>query len=208
MTKKRLIDFENKIVDLFHAGKIPFPIHLSGCGNEEWLINYFDEKVSKNDWVFSTWRSHYHALLKGVSEKKLEAKILNGQSMHIMDKDTKFFCSSIVAGGCPIAVGVALAIKRSGKNHHVHCFIGDGATDEGICLSSIRYAEFHALPITFILENNDLSVDTPLNERFGNLSDLNKYKCVIPYTYNRKWPHCQTGQIVKFYNEKMEMRYL
>jgi len=208
MTIKRLINFENKIVDLFHEGKIPFPLHFSGRGNEKWLINYFDKKVSKNDWVFSTWRSHYHALLKGMPEKTLEVKILNGQSMHIMDKNTKVFCSSIVAGCCPIAVGTALAIKRSGKKQYVHCFIGDGATDEGVCLASIRYANFHKLPITFILEDNGLSVDTPLSERFGNLSDVKKYKCVISYTYNRKWPHCQTGQIVKSYNERTVMRYL
>ena len=210
MTKEQLIAFENRIIDLFHAGKIPYPIHFSGCGNEEWLINYFSTKVFASDWVFSTWRSHYHALLKGIPENKIEAKIINGESMHIMDKGTNFFCSSIVGGCCPIAVGVASAIKRYGENRHVHCFVGDGGTDEGIFWTSIRYADFHALPITFIIEDNGLSVDTQMSERFGNLSDADRYKCVIRYTYNRKWPHCQTGRIVEAYSgeNKIEMRYM
>lgn len=207
-TAEQLIAFENKIINIFHAGKIPYPIHFSGSGNEEWLIDYFKFKVAKEDWVFSTWRSHYHALLKGIPEEILEAKIINGESMHIMDKDTNFFCSSIVAGSCPIAVGTAMAIKRSGDIRHVHCFIGDGATDEGVCWSSIRYANAHALPITFIIEDNGLSVDTTMKERFGDLSDIDKYNCVIRYTYNRKWPHCQTGQIVKAYSDKIEMGYM
>ena len=210
MTKEQLIAFENRIIDLFHAGKIPYPLHFSGCGNEDWLINYFSSKVSEKDWVFSTWRSHYQALLKGIPEDKVEAKILNGESMHLMDKNSNFFCSSIVGGICPIAVGTALAIKRAGKNRHVHCFIGDGAMDEGVCWTSIRYSSFHDLPITFIIEDNGLSVDTGTSERCGDLRDADRYKCVIRYNYNRKWPHCQTGQIVEAYSQgnKIEMRYM
>jgi pyruvate dehydrogenase E1 component alpha subunit len=65
-----LIDFEKTIVDHWEGGRIRGPVHLSG-GNEKHLIEIF-KRISKNDWVFSTWRSHYHALLKGVSPEWLE----------------------------------------------------------------------------------------------------------------------------------------
>ena len=97
MTPQQLIDFENDIAAEFNAGKIPYPIHLSGTGNEDWLIDFF-KQINPQDWVFSTWRSHYHALLKNMSPEKLKAKIMAGESMHIMDKELNFFSSSIVGG--------------------------------------------------------------------------------------------------------------
>ena len=63
ITKKELIDFELDIKKVYESGKIKAPIHLSG-NNESELIKIF-KKIHKNDWVFSTWRNHYHALLKG-----------------------------------------------------------------------------------------------------------------------------------------------
>ena len=62
MNKNDLINFELEIKELYEKGKIRAPIHLSG-NNENQLISIF-KKIKKNDWVLSTWRNHYHALLK------------------------------------------------------------------------------------------------------------------------------------------------
>ena len=67
INKKFLIQFEEEIKDLYERGKIKSPIHLSG-NNEDQLIKIF-RKIKKNDWVISTWRSHYHALLHGITAK-------------------------------------------------------------------------------------------------------------------------------------------
>ena len=64
--KKKLINFENKIANLFNLAKIRAPVHLHS-GNELSLIKIF-KKIKKNDWIFCSWRSHYHCLLKGVPE--------------------------------------------------------------------------------------------------------------------------------------------
>ena len=77
-----LIAFERKIADYWEAGKINGPIHLSG-GNEKELVEIFKE-VKRSDWVFSTWRSHYHALLKGIEPSWLEQQILVGKSITIV----------------------------------------------------------------------------------------------------------------------------
>ncbi len=63
-TKESLVDFESLIVKHWEDAKIRGPIHLAN-GNEEQLIEIFS-RIKETDWVFSTWRSHYHALLKGV----------------------------------------------------------------------------------------------------------------------------------------------
>jgi len=80
-TKDDLIKFERLIADHWEAGKIQGPVHLSG-GNENELIE-IGKRISPTDWVFSTWRSHYHALIKGICPVWLEEEILAGRSITI-----------------------------------------------------------------------------------------------------------------------------
>ena len=113
MKKKDLLKFEEKIKKIYESGKIKAPIHLSG-NNEEPLIKIF-KKIKKNDWVLSTWRNHYHALLKGIPEKWLEKEIVNGRSMGINNLKYKFYSSAIVGGIIPIALGIAKGMKLKKK---------------------------------------------------------------------------------------------
>lgn len=84
-----LRNFEMNIASLFNDRKIAHPIHLSD-GNEDFLINIFSD-IQSNDWVFSTWRSHYHCLLKGVPDAELERAILNGYSISLNFLSIEFF---------------------------------------------------------------------------------------------------------------------
>ena len=111
--KKKLINFENKIANLFNRAKIKAPIHLYS-NNEDKLIKNF-KKIKKNDWVFCSWRSHYQCLLKGVPEKLLEKEILNGKSISLCFPEYKIYSSAIVGGIIPIALGVALGNKIKKK---------------------------------------------------------------------------------------------
>src|SRR6266566_3092630 len=104
-TPEKLIAFEQDIADEFNKGNIHSPIHLSG-GNEEWLIDYFDNNFRKGDWIASTWRSHYHALLCGVPEEQVRAAIIKGRSITLCFPEYRFFSSAIMGGALPIALGV------------------------------------------------------------------------------------------------------
>ena len=159
MNKEELIEFEREISELFLDGKIHVPTHLMG-GNETSLINIF-QYINKEDWVFSTHRNHYHALLKGINKERLKETITAGESMHIYDKELRFFTSSIVGGALPIALGVAMAIKRKKENRKVFVFVGDMAKEMGIFHECSKYAGRNNLPIIFIIEDNGVSVDSP-----------------------------------------------
>lgn len=199
ITKDNLIKFEKRIADLFEAGKIPYPLHLSD-GNEEQLIEIFKE-VRRGDYIFSTHRSHYHFLLAGGNEKELEEKVLKGKSMHVYDKKINFFTSAIVAGCTGIAAGVAMGLKRKRSKNRVWCFVGDGGEDEGHFYEAVRYVDGHDLPCTFIIEDNNRSVETPKIERYGK-SEIDWPKCVRRYSYTPKYPHVGTGKWVKEYDSK------
>ena len=112
LTKEDLINYEKMIAEHWEAGKIKGPVHLSG-GNEDELLQ-IAKKIKTTDWVFSTWRSHYHALIKGVCPVWLEEEILAGRSITIVSEEHRFYASAIVGAIIPIATGVALANKRDG----------------------------------------------------------------------------------------------
>lgn len=194
INKKDLINFELDIKKIYEAGKIKAPIHLSG-NNEDSLINIF-KKIKKNDWVFSTWRNHYHALLKGIPIDWLKKEIIAGRSMGINNIKYKFYSSAIVAGTIPIALGVAKALKLKKKNQKVWVFIGDMTFETGIFHECYKYAKNHKLPLKFVVEDNNLSTNTPTNKVWVKKSKIPKD--VIYYKYKRKYPHHGTGGWVLF----------
>lgn len=78
-TKESLIAFEDRIRAHWESGAVATQVHLCG-GNEEQLLKIFAD-IRPGDWVFSTHRNHYHALLCGMPEAELEQAILDGRSM-------------------------------------------------------------------------------------------------------------------------------
>jgi pyruvate dehydrogenase E1 component alpha subunit len=177
MNKKQLIEFEKDIASIFEQGKIKAPIHLHG-GNESELIKIF-KNIKPTDWVLSTHRSHYHALLKGVPPELVKVEILKGHSITLNFQRYKFLTSAIVGGILPIAVGLAMAGEK------VWVFVGDMASETGMFHECVKYATGHKLPITFVVEDNGFSVDTPTEK-------------VWRYSYQRTFPHQGSGVYVLF----------
>lgn len=193
MTPALLIETENRVKELWEAGELPYLTHLCG-GNEEWLCRYYAENVGPNDWVFCSHRTHYHALLHGIAPDDLIQRIRDGKSMFIYGE--RFVCSAIVAGVCSIAGGRALGMKMTGEKARVHCFVGDGATDEGSFWEALRFAEGRELPITFIIEDNGGQCGVGPETRWGNSWPMINRLCdspmVIYHHYKPTYPHAGT----------------
>jgi TPP-dependent pyruvate/acetoin dehydrogenase alpha subunit len=196
MTREDLIAFEESIAAEFNAGRIPYPVHLES-GNEDELIRIFAD-VRPQDWVFTSWRGHLKALLKGVPQESLRDAIRRGESMALRFPAYRVYGSAIVGGTIPIALGVALAIKRKGEDARAHCFLGDMTSYTGIFRECLRYTRNFALPIRFIVEDNGVSVCTNTEEACGGGVDLPHSKMVELYRYKSKWPHAGAGKRVQF----------
>jgi TPP-dependent pyruvate/acetoin dehydrogenase alpha subunit len=194
-----LVSFESEIADLFNQGKIPAPVHLSD-GNESSLIEIF-KHVNVEDWIFCSWRSHYQALLKGVPASQVKGEILAGRSISLCFPEFNFYSSAIVGGQVPLAVGAALSLKRSRKTGHIWCFIGDMTSETGIAQTALRYSEKHDLPITFVVEDNGISVLTQTRDVWNSLTlrfEESKNSKVLSYKYKSKYPHAGAGVRVQF----------
>ena len=214
VTKEDLIAFEDDIANCFNTKQIHAPVHLYS-GNEDHMMKVFDN-VKPNDWVCATWRNQFQCLLKGVPKEDLKRRILNGKSMVMCIPEHRIICSSIVGGIPSIATGIAWGEKLKGEGNRVWCFVGDMSAATGAFNEAYRYGLAHNLPITWIVEDNGKSVETPTNEVWGKMHPARELsgnplfimegdyyedplKRFIYYRYeNKKFPHAGAGQRVNF----------
>jgi pyruvate dehydrogenase E1 component alpha subunit len=158
----RIRRFEAKCVELYQAQKILGFLHL--YDGEEAVSVGVMEALTPEDAIVATYREHGQALARGVEPKLLMAEMLGklegccrgrGGSMHIFDRSKRFpGGNTIVGGGLPLSLGVALADKMAGRPAVTVCFFGDGAVDEGEFHETLNLAELWKLPILFVCENN------------------------------------------------------
>ncbi len=195
-TPEELIAFEDRIAEAFNNKKIRAPIHLYN-GNEEQMINIF-RTIKDEDWVMCTWRSHYQCLLKGVPPDVLEQAILDGKSITLSFEEYKILSSAIVGGILPIAVGVAMGLKRQKSDASVHVFCGDMTAETGTFHECWKYAEYHDLPMRFIVEDNSISVCTPTQQVWNPSGKILTDNRIVKYSYKSKYPHAGAGARIQF----------
>ena len=200
LTEEELIAFETDIAECFNRGQIRAPIHLYHS-NESRMIEIFRD-INEADWVLCSWRNHYQCLLKGVPPDRLKSDILAGKSISLCYREYRVISSGIVTGVLPIAVGIALDIKRKKETNKVYCFMGDMTSETGIAYECIKYSRNFKLPIHFIIEDNSKSVCTITRQAWG-CEKLSFEDCSDEYvTYYRydssKYPHAGSGIRIQF----------
>jgi pyruvate dehydrogenase E1 component alpha subunit len=139
---------------------------------EEAVATGVMENLRPEDAVIATYREHGQALARGVSAGSIMAEMYGkqegcargrGGSMHLFDAKTRFYGgNAIVAGGMPMAVGLALADKMQGRKNVTVCFFGEGAMAEGEFHECMNLAALWQLPVLFLCENNLYAMGTAL----------------------------------------------
>ncbi len=166
----RIRRFEEKCAELYGADKIHGFLHL--CIGEEAVAVGAILSLQPEDNIVSTYREHGHALARGIPAGALMAEMFGkangccrgrGGSMHLFDAARRFYGgNAIVAGGLPVAVGLALADKMQKRPQVTVCLFGDGAVAEGEFHESLNLAALWKLPVLFLCENNLYAMGTHL----------------------------------------------
>jgi TPP-dependent pyruvate/acetoin dehydrogenase alpha subunit len=166
---------EEEIARIYPTDKIKSPVHLS-IGQEAVSVGVCDV-LRPDDVASPTYRGHAAFLAKGGSLRGLFAELYGkvtgvaggkGGSMHIIDMSHNVLGTSAVVGTTiPLAVGYALALKRTKTDRVVAAFFGDGATEEGVFSESLNFASLHKLPVLFVCENNYYAIHTPIPRRWA-----------------------------------------
>jgi pyruvate/2-oxoglutarate/acetoin dehydrogenase E1 component/TPP-dependent pyruvate/acetoin dehydrogenase alpha subunit len=155
-------EFEDTVKFLFLEGTMPGTIHQ--CQGQEATAVGVCAALRHDDWITSTFRGHGHALAKGLSPQEMLDELFGaetgcckgrGGSMHMGNMAKGMVPGiAIVAGGVPLAAGMALSFKMQKKPHVVACFFGDGAVAEGAFHEGVNMAAIWGLPVIFVCENN------------------------------------------------------
>ncbi len=166
----RIRRFEERCVELYSAEKIRGFLHLY-VGEEAVAAGLLSE-IGADDAVVSTYREHGHALARGIPMAELMAEMFGrttgcshgrGGSMHLFDAGRRFYGgNAIVAGGLPIAIGLALSDAMTGHDRVTVCLFGDGAVAEGEFHECMNLAALWKLPVLFACENNQYAMGTAL----------------------------------------------
>ncbi len=182
----RVRRFEERCAQLYGEGKIRGFLHL--YIGEEAVCTGAIGALSPDDAIVATYREHGHALVRGVPMGPVMAEMFGkqegvsrgrGGSMHLFDAKTRFYGgNAIVAGGLPLAAGLALADSLQRKDRVTACFFGDGAVEEGEFHESMNLAALWKLPVLFLCENNAYAMGTAI-ERSESQTDL----CVKARSY-------------------------
>lgn len=166
----RIRRFEAKCVELYQAQKIRGFLHLYD-GEEAVAVGVMGA-LEARDAVVATYREHGQALARGLPMERAMAEMMGkregccrgrGGSMHIFDRERRFFGgNAIVGGGLPLAAGIALADGRLRPGAITACFFGEGAVTEGAFHEAMNLAMIWRLPLLFVCENNLYAMGMPL----------------------------------------------
>jgi TPP-dependent pyruvate/acetoin dehydrogenase alpha subunit len=163
----RIRRFEEQVLELFPSGLFYGTTHTY-IGQEANAVGILSH-LQPEDVVVSNHRCHGHFLAYGGQMAALAAELMGkqsgvcggrGGSQHLHWRN--FYANGVLGGTIPIAVGMALAERESGRGGIVFAFMGDGTLGEGVVYESLNMAALWSLPVLFIVENNRYAQSTPI----------------------------------------------
>ena len=176
--------FEERAQEQYTKAKIGGYCHLN-IGEEATVVGGI-LALKSNDWIFTSYREHGHAIARGVDPKAVMAELFGketgtshgrGGSMHLVDYSRRFMGGyGIVGGHLPLAVGGAWAVKYRKQPDVVFCMFGDGATNIGAFHESLNMAKVFKLPVVWFCVDNRYGMGTPV-EKASAVADIYKKAC-------------------------------
>jgi dihydrolipoamide dehydrogenase len=176
--------FEERAQEQYTKAKIGGYCHLN-IGEEATVVGGI-HALKLNDYIFTSYREHGHAIARGIDPKAVMAELFGketgtshgrGGSMHMFDADLRFMGGyGIVGGHLPLAVGGGWAVRYRKEKDVVFCMFGDGATNIGAFHESLNFAKVFQLPVVWFCVNNRYGMGTPV-EAASAVADIYKKAC-------------------------------
>ena len=173
--------FEEKCGQLYIQQKFGGFCHL--YIGQEAILAGMETAMDKDDRVITAYRDHAHPIALGTDPKYVMAELYGkttglskgkGGSMHMFDKERNLFGGhGIVGAQIAMGAGIAFADMYRGDKNVTYCFMGDGATRQGILHETFNMAMNWKIPVVFVLENNHYAMGTSV-ERTSNITNLSE----------------------------------
>jgi pyruvate dehydrogenase E1 component alpha subunit len=160
--------FEERAGQLYGMGLIAGFCHLY-IGQEAIAVG-MRSIFKEGDQIITSYRDHGHMLAAGMDPNAVMAELTGraagtssgkGGSMHMFDVAKGFFGGhGIVGAQISLGTGLAFANKYRGNANVCFAYMGDGAINQGQVAESFNMASIHALPVVYVIENNQYAMGT------------------------------------------------
>lgn len=182
---------DDQLKSLFRALLYPRVIEermlllLRQGGLSKWFGGIGQEAVSvgtvwaleERDYVLPMHRNLGVFTTRGVDLDRLYRQLLGRDGGFTQGRDRSFHFGSLadhivgmishLGAMLPVACGLALAARLEGDDRVAVAFVGDGATSEGDVHEAMNLAAVWALPVIFVVENNQYGLSTPVAEQYA-----------------------------------------
>lgn len=157
----------------YKAKQLKVSVHLA-LGHETIAVS-ISETMNEGDVLLPTHRNLAYNLARAgklqpiLDEYKLRETGLNkghSGSMNLLNPERGIvYTSSILGNQFAVSTGLAMAAKNLGKKNVTIVMGGDGSMEEGSFYESLLMASSLNLPILFVVENNEWSMSTKIDQR-------------------------------------------
>jgi pyruvate dehydrogenase E1 component alpha subunit len=178
--------FEEKTGEMYAKARIGGYCHLN-LGEEATVVG-FSAGLEPADYVYTNYREHGYAIVRGISPEAVMAELFGkqtgcshgrGGSMHLFDIQRHFMGGyAIVGGQIPLATGAAFALAYRGSHDIVACQMGEGTTNGGPFYESLNLAKILHLPIIYFVVNNQYGMGLRV-EQGSALSEIYRKACAF-----------------------------
>ena len=172
--------FEEKAGQLYGMGLINGFCHLY-IGQEAVVVGMMAAADKTKDSVITSYRDHGHMIACGLDPKGVMAELTGragglskgkGGSMHMFSASKRFYGGhGIVGAQVPLGTGLGFAHKYNNDGGVCHCYLGDGAVNQGQVYESFNMSALWTIPVVYVIENNRYAMGTAV-ERAAAGPDL------------------------------------
>lgn len=174
----RLRYFQHQLNEKLKAREFSrIPIHLS-FGREAVAVG-MDLCMGADDVLCVSHRNSAYNLARSKSLQsvmkhyQLQARpdrVAQMASMNLADDNTGIvYASSILGNNLAVATGIAMNRKVAKRPGLALVATGDGAMEEGVFWESLIFARSHALGLVVVIENDDCSMSSTINQRRSSI---------------------------------------
>lgn len=165
---------EEKMLLLLRQGRLSK--WFSGIGQEAISVGV-TAGLRADDYLLPLHRNLGVFTTRGVDRPRLLRQLLGRDGGFTKGRDRTFHFGDLahhvvgmishLGAMLPVADGLALAAQLAGTGQVAAAFIGDGGTSEGDFHEAVNLAAVWALPVVFVIENNQYALSTPTAQQYA-----------------------------------------
>lgn len=155
--------WDQRAVSLSRQGRLGFYAPVSG---QEATMIGTEFALEKEDFVCPGYRDMPQIVWHGLPMYQAFLYSRGHQQGGRIPDDVHVLMPQIIIGAQIVeASGVAMGLKKRGKNNVAITYTGDGGSSQGDFYEGMNFAGAFRLPVIFVVQNNQYAISTPVNKQ-------------------------------------------